>query len=403
MYIFVSLLYSEAKRKQVIKEVKAPLESAANTYQWGLLHGLKESTQEEIKILNSVPMGTFPMQSKILREQDSVEKDNGYEIDNIGYWNIPVIKQAQRFKGLYKRLRKILESTNESITIILYSLYYPYLKALDKLKKKYPNFQYIIIVPDLPCEYGIESSKKLKRWISRKMGYKALDFAQHADGYILLTEAMNSIVNKKNQPYEIVEGIGSIIDRGTNTSKYEKPVILYTGNLDGVFGIESLLKAYLELPKGLAELWIAGGGDMQSQIQALSSQDTGIKFLGYCTKEEVLEMQANARILANPRSGKEEYAKYSFPSKTMEYLASGKPVAMNRLPGLPREYEEYLFFFKDESSQGMAETLQQIFALSLEDLKEREQRQLDFIRNKKCGAAQARKIIKLKESYFNQG
>ena len=44
----------------------------------------------------------------------------------------------------------------------------------------------------------------------------------------------------------------------------------------------------------------------------------------------------------NPRSADAEYTKYSFPSKTIEYLATGVPVVMNRLPGIPEEYEYFV-------------------------------------------------------------
>ena len=37
----------------------------------------------------------------------------------------------------------------------------------------------------------------------------------------------------------------------------------------------------------------------------------------------------------NPRQNNEEFTKYSFPSKTMEYLASGVPVVAYKLDGIP--------------------------------------------------------------------
>ena len=396
MYIFVGLLYSELRRKQIINEVKTSLESAANAYQWGLLLGLKKVTNEKIKIINSVPMGTFPGQSKIFREKSSLEKDNEFEIDNIGYLNLPFIKQNQRTSGLYARLKKIIENEKEEITVILYSLYHPYLKALDKLKKRYSNFQYFVIVPDLPCEYGIEVNNKVKRAFNRKVGYEALDFAKNADGYVFLTEKMNEVVNKTGRPYQIIEGIAKEGTRIDKSARWEKPVILYTGNLNRVFGIETLLDAYFKLPEDFAELWIAGAGDMQEELEELSKKNKNVKYFGYCAQEEILKMQGQAWILVNPRSGRDEYAKYSFPSKTMEYLASGKPVAMNRLPGIPQEYNEHIFFFKEETAESMAETFQEILALPKNELNERKEKQLRFIIEQKCGAVQAQKIIKLR-------
>lgn len=404
MYIFVGLLYSEKRRKQMIRDAKVALESAANTYQWGLLRGLANITDETVSIINSVPMGTYPKQSAVFREKFCLEQEDGVVIDNIGYVNLPIIKQNQRTKGLYKRLRNMIKHANEQVTVIAYSLYHPYLKALHRVKKKFPHVQYVLIVPDLPCEYGIESPYKLRRWINRKIGYQSLSFAEHADGYVFLTEPMNGVVNKKGKAYEIIEGIGTVLPTlDADQSTDAKKVMLYTGSLDKVFGIDKLIDAYLQLSRENTELWIAGAGDMQADIDTLSNRHTGIKYFGYCTKEQVLELQAKADVLVNPRSAKGEYVKYSFPSKTMEYLATGKPVAMNPLPGMPREYAEHVFLFEQETAQSMASTLNGIFNLSSEELLEKKKKQLAFIRNEKCGEAQARKIVTLKQDYFKVG
>ena len=70
-------------------------------------------------------------------------------------------------------------------------------------------------------------------------------------------------------------------------------------------------------------------------------------------------MQQQATLLVNPRKGHEEYTKYSFPSKTMEYMASGTPTIMYKLPGLPIEYEEYLVLLPDNSQETLTAILKQ--------------------------------------------
>ena len=47
-------------------------------------------------------------------------------------------------------------------------------------------------------------------------------------------------------------------------------------------------------------------------------------------------------------------AKYSFPSKNMEYMVSGTPVLTTRLPGMPMEYYPYVYFIEEESADGIA-------------------------------------------------
>ena len=55
---------------------------------------------------------------------------------------------------------------------------------------------------------------------------------------------------------------------------------------------------------------------------------------------DVINLQKKCDILVNPRRP-EEFTKYSFPSKTMEYLGSGVPTIMYRLEGVPDEYYDY--------------------------------------------------------------
>lgn len=81
-------------------------------------------------------------------------------------------------------------------------------------------------------------------------------------------------------------------------------------------------------------------------------EDKRIKFLGTLPRTEVLKIQKEAFLLINPRHSSEEFTKYSFPSKTMEYLASGTPTLMCQLKCIPNEYKQFLFFIEDETVEG---------------------------------------------------
>jgi hypothetical protein len=55
-----------------------------------------------------------------------------------------------------------------------------------------------------------------------------------------------------------------------------------------------------------------------------------------------------ADVLVNPRPNNEEYTKYSFPSKNIEYLMTGKPVVGYMLDGMPPIYKEFMFVIPKE-------------------------------------------------------
>ena len=99
-----------------------------------------------------------------------------------------------------------------------------------------------------------------------------------------------------------------------------------------------------------------------------------------------------ATLLVNPRPTGEEYVKYSFPSKTMEYMSTGTPVLTTVLPGMPKEYHPYVYLLEEETADAIAEKLGQIFAQPADALKARE-----FILKEKNNVTQAGKILAMLE------
>ena len=64
--------------------------------------------------------------------------------------------------------------------------------------------------------------------------------------------------------------------------------------------------------------------------------------LGQVPPEEARRWQHKAAVLVNPRRGDEDFVPYSFPSKNIEYLLTGKPVVAYLLPGMPARYADFL-------------------------------------------------------------
>ena len=93
-------------------------------------------------------------------------------------------------------------------------------------------------------------------------------------------------------------------------------------------------------------------------------------------------------------SAKEEFCKYSFPSKTIEYMASGTPVLMTRLPGVPSEYFDYVYTIEDETSEGICKTLTTILSKEKQELKEFGVRAKEFVKEKKSQEKQSERVYK---------
>ena len=244
------------------------------------------------------------------------------------------------------------------------------------------------IVTDLPDMLsGSRFSKGLANFVIR-----------HCTHYVLLTEAMNEYLNKQGKPYVILEGHAdiSMADRIPSMEKKSTPrVCFYAGGVSRQYGLANLVDGFrkADLPK--AQLYIYGPGDYVKELQQIAAEDDRIFYGGMLLNTEIVEKEQQATLLVNPRPTDEEYVKYSFPSKTMEYMASGTPVLTTVLPGMPKEYHPYVYLLEDETAEGIADMLTKVLAHSDEELFQKGNEARTFVLEQKNNVIQARKILEM--------
>ena len=251
------------------------------------------------------------------------------------------------------------------------------------LGKRY-NIPVVGIITDLPGMLGAEN-KATRKTVMRMQSF---------DGYVLLTEQMNDIVNPNHQPYIIMEGLCASQLPDLYQGEKQK-VILYSGSLwKNDAGIEYLVQGFIHAKLPEYELHLYGTGELVPWLEAVSKEHPNVKYKGCVTNAEMVQIQSNATLLVNPRPSKEEFCKYSFPSKTIEYMASGTPVLMTRLPGVPSEYFDYVYTIEDETSEGICKTLTTILSKEKQELKEFGVRAKEFVKEKKSQEKQSERVYK---------
>ena len=215
-------------------------------------------------------------------------------------------------------------------------------------------------------------------------------------GYVFLTEAMSGRVNPKKKPYIVLEGQAdaAMEARRPDLSMKLKPrVCLYAGSIHKIYGVPRLVEGFLKAAVPDTELHIYGSGDFVDELKAIAEREPSVKYGGMLLSTEVVEREMTAALLVNPRPTDEEYVKYSFPSKTMEYMASGTPVLTTRLPGMPPEYGPHVFFIDEETADGISEALKAALALSDRQLHEKGCGARRFILEERNNIVQAQKLI----------
>ena len=118
-------------------------------------------------------------------------------------------------------------------------------------------------------------------------------------------------------------------------------------------------------------------------------------YMGVVPNPEVVEAELDASLLVNPRPTHEEFTKYSFPSKNIEYMASGTPLLTTKLPGMPKEYYPYVFLIEEETTEGYSKALSEALSKTDEDLFEWGAKAKGFVLDNKNSCEQARRVIEL--------
>ncbi|MCR5107268.1 MAG: glycosyltransferase, partial [Lachnospiraceae bacterium] len=403
--IYVSAQCSEGFLSEHFKDLKNLPGQQAQKYNRLLARGLACKNEITVHHISQVPMYSGN-ERKLIFFKD--ETDN-----NVHYHYLPVFR--------IHKLQDILNVITGFFT------------ALKLMKGKDRRF----LLNDVlcaPASYGAMLAARLRRIKTVSIVtdvpdilYENIDNAYHryankiiasSDAFVLLTEQMNRLVNPSGKPYVIIEGlvdakaeaVGSPKERASgdsfdtfeascNKSDADKSIgtypriILYTGTIDRKYGIENLVKGFVDSGIKDAELHIYGNGDYKEDLLKLSEGSPSIKYCGTVLNDEMVRIQKSAFLLINPRSFEGEYTLYSFPSKNLEYMATGVPSVMAILPGMPKEYGDHVFKLKDASAKDICETLRMIFSISEEDLYNKGRSAYEFVINNKSNTIQADRLI----------
>jgi len=223
---------------------------------------------------------------------------------------------------------------------------------------------------------------------------------EKCDSFILLTEQMNEIMNPKNRPYVIIEGMVDINQKNFFAPRTpnldNKKIILYTGTINKQYGIKNLIEGFIDAKLPDVELHIYGDGDYKDELLEKCNNYENIKYYGTILNEKITEKQKNAFLLINPRSSEGEYTKYSFPSKNMEYMVSGRPVLLKILPGMPEEYGKYVIKLDRADKEDIKEKI--TAAYNMTNLQELGEKAREFVLKEKNNKIQAEKVIKFMRS-----
>lgn len=390
-------VFAKENEDEVVAAAKRPVEFSANQTQLKLIEGLRKVA--DTRVISAPFVGHYPNQSRVRRfsgfshSQDLCEY---VRFNNIwGYSNI------SRARALKKAVRSFALDKREDKLIIVYSTHDPFLSAAAYAKKLDPSIKVCLIAPDLPQYMNLESHRGILYDTFKKIDIASIEkHIKKVDMSVVLTEPMAHALRVDDRPYVVVEGVvdaAAIETPHTEHDVCDTVNIVYAGKLYERFGVKTLVDAFSRLKGENYRLILCGNGDAVPYVRERAAGDPRIILTGQISPDEVKKHLAQAAVLVNPRPNDEEYTKYSFPSKNIEYLMSGRPTVAYVLDGMPDCYADF-FYAVDrdaEPTAALAEALQRALAATPDETAMRHERYVCYAKEHLLAQSVATRILSM--------
>ncbi len=393
LFYFGSVCAQEIFNKTV-KNSKNPPSASAQSFETALIKGLGTIEDLEITSASAESIAMYPGSNRVFLTKRIDEIASGVKTNIVPAINLPLIKQFNHASGTAKLLKKWLKyNKNETDKCVLsYGLYPAVAKKLQQLCKKY-NCKCVCLITDIPKTMFTYTStgNPLKKLFGGRYRENAVSLQGEFDGYIFLTEQMSEAVAPQ-KPFVVVETLADteIFNSLKNVKKANPPVLMYAGALYKKYGVDLIVEAFTKV-KEECELWLFGSGDYEEEIKKIAQKDKRIKFFGRVPREDVLNAEKQATLLLNLRNSNDDYTKYSFPSKMVEYMLSGTPLLTTKLEGIPVEYYNYVYSVDDNNTEKTAMLIDDILN-NPQELCDMGEKAKSFVENNKNCFVQAEKI-----------
>lgn len=187
--------------------------------------------------------------------------------------------------------------------------------------------------------------------------------------------------------------LGQVVEARQQRHRRTRTRINYFGTIDHIRGALRLLEALCYLDNSLdVKLIFTGRGSGQAEIEAAARRDARIEYLGFVSAEEMQRLYEEADVLVNPHACDGPEARYLFPSKVIEYLASGVPVVSTSASRAAELYDGLATFARSDNPRDIAAAIDEVLHTPEPTLRERSLRARAFIETHKVWSRQGERL-----------
>jgi glycosyltransferase involved in cell wall biosynthesis len=310
---------------------------------------------EKVFLLSAAPAQAFPITP--FRSFDALEfQENGLFGVMPAASNRHLTRHISRFVACLKFTRRLRKDWAPDF-VFVHGVHSPFLAyaAILRLFK----IKIIVVLTDAP---GVVLStdgrlRSVLKKIDRSV-VKAL--LKSANGIVTLAPALaENLACEK--PALVLPGIISRswqneVARLAQNIGNPRFTVTYAGGIEESYGVKLLVEAAALLPE--IDFRICGRGGYLEKLSASATEN--VKLLGFLDQDMVAQELMRSDLLVNPRPSTLDFTSLSFPSKLLEYLATGRPVMSTRISSIPSELKDSLFYITEETAEGTARAIRAV-------------------------------------------
>jgi len=291
------------------------LAAASNQYHLNMINALKEFS--EVKVLSYIGMNLNGVPED---EIEIVCKNENIEC---------VFKRDNPLKAFFEYQHRMKELVKWADIIITYNVQYVWF-GIGRLAKKYGKKSVLVWADHTPV------SEK-KNIVGKLYAYLSEINARQYQKVVALSPSMSSYLSS-NQEYVVSHGCVDFVQ--FENYRYKEPEhtinIMFSGLLAPVTGVDLLINALPHIKRNDIRIIITGKGPLEKEVRSVN--DNRVDYKGFVTRDQYHELLSEADVLINPRNMTMAENQNNFPSKMLEYLATGKYIISTRYSG----WEDYV-------------------------------------------------------------
>lgn len=328
---------------------------------WAVIEALR-SADIDVSIVSTDPVTDYPNNRQVLFKGRRFAA-HGVNGTIVPFVNITALKHVTRFVAVVRALAA--RSRRSPIdAVIVHGVNSALLWAACRFgrRSQVPIVVLLTDPPSLRTPFDNRLTWQLKR-LDRWLITSALS---RTSGVVALAPRLAEDF-ASGRPALLMEGIASKLSTSADVSvpkldrpfAHWRPRVVYAGGLSEAYGVLDLVNAVQHSDKDWC-VEIYGRGAESEAIKAVAATSARVHYGGVLDSTELHRVYASADLLINPRRVDGLLPVYSFPSKLLEYMATGTPVMTTRIPTLPADYADHLLL-TGQGAPALASSLDRFF------------------------------------------